>query len=216
MSDVVFPELPGLEWDLVKTPSFNTKVMTSVNGRELRASYQAVPKYEINMSFGFLRESKGRAELQQLEGFFLARRGSFDSFLLKMPDDNQFECRFVGDGSTTVFQLYKPMHTQQLPLSHSQATSRPVNPFMWNQSPRKDMWDAETSKPMWNRATAGVTKNGKLILSEPLEQGQSMLITGTYYYRCRFKDDEQQYTNFMYKLWHAKKVILIGSLGNKV
>ncbi|MDI9753647.1 DUF2460 domain-containing protein, partial [Acinetobacter baumannii] len=42
MSDVLFPELPGLEWHLTKTPMFNTKCMQSVNGRELRASYQAV------------------------------------------------------------------------------------------------------------------------------------------------------------------------------
>ena len=52
MSDVLFPELPGLEWDLSKKPIFNTKIMESVNGRELRASYQAVPKYEISLSFG--------------------------------------------------------------------------------------------------------------------------------------------------------------------
>ncbi|EPO9608287.1 TPA: DUF2460 domain-containing protein, partial [Acinetobacter baumannii] len=36
------------------------------------------------------------------------------------------------------------------------------------------------------------------------------------YYRCRFKDDTQQYVNFMHKLWKAGKVELIGSLGNKI
>ena len=106
MSDVLFPELPGLEWDLRKTPVFNTKIMQSINGRELRASFQAIPKYEISMSFAFLRESKGRQELQRLESFFLERRGSFDSFLFKMPEDHNFECTFVGDGATTTFQLY--------------------------------------------------------------------------------------------------------------
>ena len=90
MSDVLFPELPGLEWDLSKKPVFNTKIMESVNGRELRASYQAVPKYEISLSFAFLRESKGRNELQQLESFFIERRGAFDSFLFKMPDDSDY------------------------------------------------------------------------------------------------------------------------------
>ncbi|AOA58281.1 DUF2460 domain-containing protein [Acinetobacter larvae] len=216
MSDVLFPELPGLEWDLTKAPSFNTKIMTSINGRELRASYQAIPKYDITLSFGFLRESKGRTELQQLEGFFLERRGAFDSFLLKMPDDHQFDCTYIGDGYTSIFQLYKNMHTAQIPLSHSQSFSRPVNPLMWNKRPVKSMWDGNAQKPMWNKATAGVTKNGQVILSEPLEDGQTMSISGTYYYRCRFKDDEQQYTNFMYKLWKANKVQLVGSLGNKL
>ncbi|WP_171519326.1 DUF2460 domain-containing protein, partial [Acinetobacter proteolyticus] len=91
MSNELFPELPGLEWDLTKTPTFNTKIMTSVNGRELRASYQAVPKYEISMSYAFLRENKNRKEFQILESFFLARRGAFDSFLFKMPDDFEFD-----------------------------------------------------------------------------------------------------------------------------
>ncbi|MFX7792651.1 DUF2460 domain-containing protein, partial [Acinetobacter baumannii] len=99
MSDVLFPELPGLEWDLSKKPIFNTKIMESVNGRELRASYQAVPKYEISLSFGFLRESKGRNELQQLESFFLERRGEFDSFLFKMPEDCYYTCSYSSDGS---------------------------------------------------------------------------------------------------------------------
>lgn len=216
MSDELFPELPGLEWDLVKTPSFNTKIMQSVNGRELRASYQSVPKYEINMSFSFLRESKGRTEQQALEGFFLDRRGSFDSFLLKMPDDNQFDCTFTGGGTQTTFQLYKTMNGKRIPLSHSLASSRPANPLMWNVRSLKTMWDADDSKPMWNKATARIGKDGQLILTEPLEDGQAITVAGTYYYRCRFKDDEQQYTNFMSKLWKAQKVVLIGSLGNKV
>lgn len=216
MSDELFPELPGLEWDLTKAPSFNTKIMTSVNGRELRASYQSVPKYDITLSFGFLRESKGRDELQQLESFFLERRGAFDSFLLKMPDDYQFECTYIGDGSAAIYQLYKSMHTSLIPLSHSESKSQPVNPLMWNTKPVKSMWDSNVEKPMWNKATVGVTKDGQVLLSEPLEEGQSMTVTGTYYYRCRFKDDEQQYTNFMHKLWKTNKVQLIGSLGNKV
>ena len=132
MSDVLFPELPGLEWDLTKTPTFNTKIMTSVNGRELRASYQAVPKYEISISFAFLRESKGRNELQQLESFFLERRGAFDSFLLKMPEDNGFNCTFAGDGSATNFQLYKQMYTAQIPVSHT-AEYVTQDPPMWNE-----------------------------------------------------------------------------------
>lgn len=216
MSDEIFPELPGLEWELTKAPIFNTKIMTSVNGRELRASYQAVPKYEITMSFGFLRESRGRNELQQLESFFLARRGAFDSFLFKMPEDNEFECTFEGDGTTTIYQLHKNIYTVKIPVSHTQATNGRLDPIMWNQVPSKSMWDSDVSNSMWNQATAGITKDGQFILSEPLESGVEVKIKGTYYYRCRFADDEQQYTHFMSKLWKANKVEMVGSLGNKV
>ncbi|EMP1643176.1 TPA: DUF2460 domain-containing protein [Acinetobacter baumannii] len=213
MSDVLFPELPGLEWDLTKTPMFNTKIMQSVNGRELRASYQAVPKYQISMSFAFLRESKGRKELQQLEGFFLERRGSFDSFLFKMPEDNEFQCTFIGDGVQTSFQLYKQINTTQIPLQHTQA-EQSEDPLMWSENASKPMWSDPESQ-MW-LLQFGITTNGLLQMPIPLAAGESITISGTYYYRCRFADDEQQYTNFMSKLWKAGKVEMVGSLGNKV
>ncbi|RSE33375.1 DUF2460 domain-containing protein [Acinetobacter junii] len=217
MSNVLFPELPGLEWESTKTPIFNTKIMTSINGRELRASFQAVPKYEISLSYAFLRENKGRQELQQLEGFFLERRGAFDSFLYKMPDDNAFDCSYVGDGVTTSFQLYKKMYYSQLPLGNTQEqVLGSINPNMWNQATTKTMWATNTAKPMWNNASAQVTADGKLVLTEPVEDGIELNVKGTFYYRCRFKDDEQQYVNFMHKLWKAGKVELVGSLGNKI
>ncbi|MDC5278060.1 DUF2460 domain-containing protein [Acinetobacter baumannii] len=219
MSNVLFPELPGLEWDTSITPMFNTKIMTSINGRELRASFQAAPKYEISLSYAFLRENKGRTEFQQLQGFYLERRGAFDSFLYKMPDDNEFSCTFIGDGSATTFQLYKHMFTSQLPLGNTEEQiigEGEVDPNMWNQTPVKTMWNSNEEKPMWNTASAQVTSEGKYVLSEPLEQGIEIHIAGTFYYRCRFKDDTQQYVNFMHKLWKAGKVELIGSLGNKI
>ncbi|HAV3438217.1 DUF2460 domain-containing protein [Acinetobacter baumannii] len=213
MSDVLFPELPGLDWDLTKTPMFNTKIMQSVNGRELRASYQAVPKYQISMSFAFLRESKGRKELQQLEGFFLERRGSFDSFLFKMPEDHEFQCTFIGDGVQTSFQLYKQINTTQIPLQHTQA-EQSEDPLMWDVVASKPMW-SDPDDQMW-LLQFDITNNGLLQMPIPLAAGESITITGTYYYRCRFADDEQQYTNFMSKLWKAGKVEMVGSLGNKV
>lgn len=217
MSNVLFPELPGLEWDTSLTPMFNTKIMTSINGRELRASFQATPKYEISLSYAFLRENKGRKELQQLQGFYLERRGAFDSFLYKMPEDNEFNCTFVGDGATTAFQLYKDMYTSQLPLGNTQEQIiGEVDPNMWNQTPVKTMWNSNQEKPMWNTASAQITSDGKYILSQPIEEGVEVTVMGTFYYRCRFKDDTQQYVNFMHKLWKAGKVELIGSLGTKI
>ncbi|OTU28388.1 hypothetical protein CAT59_07460 [Acinetobacter pittii] len=217
MSNVLFPELPGLEWDTSITPMFNTKIMTSINGRELRASFQSAPKYEISLSYAFLRENKGRKELQQLQGFYLERRGAFDSFLYKMPEDNEFSCTFVGDGATTSFQLYKDMYTSQLPLGNTEEQIvGEVDPNMWNQTPVKNMWNSNQEKLMWNTASAQVTSDGKYILSQPIEEGVEVTVKGTFYYRCRFKDDTQQYVNFMHKLWKANKVELIGSLGNKI
>ncbi|VXA55428.1 hypothetical protein ACI8B_210218 [Acinetobacter proteolyticus] len=168
------------------------------------------------VAYAFLRENKNRKEFQILESFFLARRGAFDSFLFKMPDDFEFDCTYVGDGVTTTFQLYKQMHNLQLPIGNTKATSQPTNPLMWNANSSQLMWNANDQTLMWNNSSSQITADGKVVLSTPLGVGQMLNIKGIYYYRCRFKEDEQQYVNFMKKLWKASKVEFIGSLGNKI
>ena len=205
MSDVLFPDL-RIGYDLTRKPMFNTKIMTSVNGRELRASYQAVPKYEFSLTLPGLQERKG--ELQAIEDFFIARRGAFDSFLFKMPWDNEYECTFNGDGTTTSFQLYK----DQLPLGNTE-TFETEDPLMWDENLDTPMW-TDLEARMWDMQY-GVSKNGVLTLPVPLAAGDSVTVKGTFYYRCRFDDDGQAFTLFSYRLWKGE-VTLIGSLGNKV
>ena len=205
MSDVLFPDL-RIGYDLTRKPMFNTKIMTSVNGRELRASYQAVPKYEFSLTLPGLQERKG--ELQAIEDFFVARRGAFDSFLFKMPWDNEYECTFNGDGTTTSFQLYK----DQLPLGNTEIFET-EDPLMWDEDLDRPMW-TDLEARMWDMQY-GVSKNGVLTLPVPLAAGDSVTVKGTFYYRCRFDDDGQAFTLFSYRLWKGE-VTLIGSLGNKV
>ena len=76
------------------------------------------------------------------------------------------------------------------------------------------MW-SDKDQEMWD-LQYGISKNGRVEMPVPLANGETLVVTGTYYSRGRLKDDEQQYTNFMHKLWKAGKVQMIGSLGNKV
>lgn len=205
MSDVLFPDL-RIGYDLTRKPMFNTKIMTSVNGRELRASYQAVPKYEFSLTLPGLQERKG--ELQAIEDFFIARRGAFDSFLFKMPWDNEYECTFVGDGQTNTFQLHK----NGLPLGNTDVFIAD-DPLMWDEDLDQPMW-TDLNTRMWEMQY-GISKNGLLTLPVPLAEGDALNVKGTFYYRCRFADDGQAFTLFSYRLWKGE-VTLIGSLGNKV
>lgn len=205
MSDVLFPDLI-VGYDLKRKPMFNTKIMTSVNGRELRASYQAVPKYEFSLSLPGLQERKG--ELQKIEDFFIARRGAFDSFLFKMPFDNEYECTFVGNGQTNTFQLHK----NGLPLGNTDIFVAD-DPLMWDEDLDQPMW-TDLNTRMWEMQY-GISKNGLLTLPVPLAEGDTLKVKGTFYYRCRFADDDQSFTLFSYRLWKGD-VTLIGSLGNKV
>ena len=208
MSDVLFPNI-RIGYDLKRKPVFSTKIMTSVNGRELRASYQAVPKYEFSLSLPGLQERKG--ELQAIEDFFIARRGSFDSFLFKMPFDHEYDCTFVGNGNTSAFQLYKGSDFQ-IPVSHTDEMAT-EDPLMWAEQSTVSMW-TDPIEQMWE-LQYGVSKNGMLLLPIPLAEGETLNVKGNFYYRCRFADDDQSFTLFSYRLWKGE-ITLIGSLGNKV
>ena len=209
MSDLLFPDL-CIGYDFVKKPMFNTKIMTSVSGRELRASYQAVPKYEISLSLPILRESK--KEIQKIEDFFIDRRGAFDSFLFKMPWDNEYDCTFVGDGQTDTFQLYKKSGEGVIPLGNTEIFET-EDPLMWDEDLDRPMWN-DLNTRMW-AMQYGISKNGLLTMPVPLATGDTLKVKGTFYYRCRFADDGQAFTLFSYRLWKGE-VTLIGSLGNKV
>ena len=209
MSDVLFPEL-RIGYDLTRKPMFNTKIMTSVNSRELRASYQAVPKYEFSLNLPGLQERKG--ELQAIEDFFIARRGAFDSFLFKMPWDNEYDCTFIGDGTKTSFQLYKG----QLPLGNTQSqVAMDLDPTFWNEDDNQQFWSDNDDELFWDDTKITVSKIGIVQASKPLKAGHKFSVKGTFYYRCRFADDSQAFTLFSYRLWKGE-VTLIGSLGNKV
>lgn len=241
MSDVLFPEI-CIGYDFVRKPVFSTNIMTSVSGRELRARHYAVPRYEFSLQIPVLRESK--KELQKIENFFLDRFGSFDSFLFKAPFDNDFTCEFVGDGVTTTFQLYKQTGEQKIPITNIEAFSNVEMDkikLMWNADSQKRMWrggspekwndDAQTKMwsdnvqvlvwddknqvLMWSNDVYSVTSDGFLITSKPLGVGEKIRLSGTFYYRCRFAEDSQEFTLFSYRLWRGQ-INLVGSFGNKI
>ena len=84
------------------------------------------------------------------------------------------------------------------------------------------MWGSDSGQHMWTDPDArmwtmqySVSKTGVLTLPVPLAAGDSVTAKGTFYYRCRFADDNQAFTLFSYRLWKGE-VTLIGSLGNKI
>lgn len=218
MSNEVFPiDLPGLLWNISKAPQYNTKIMRSVNGRELRASFQAIPTYTFELAFEFLRQTNGRIECDIMQAFFHARRGSFDSFLFAYPGDNQVVNQHVGvgDGVTTSFQLVRSLNGLIEPVSNVLIAANNVG--MWSNSNSKLMWKADTSKRMWFAPNSyTISAAGLMTFSSPPESGVAITWTGTFYYRCRFSKDSIEFNQFVANFWEAKKIELIGSLGNKI
>ena len=121
MSNVQFPDLRGLAWEYTLSPTFSTGVQQATSGREVRAAYWSGPLWKLSLTYEFLHDdaqhvdANGYSQLQQLIGFFLARQGSFDSFLIDLaqltrkPLDSSVNGQpiGIGDGSTTSFQLVR-------------------------------------------------------------------------------------------------------------
>src|SRR5437879_4486020 len=111
MSSSVFPtriELPGLAYDVVRTPVWSgSEVHQSVSGKETAIAYQANPRWEWTLKFEFLRQA--RSEFSLLAGFFNRMKGPFDTFLFTDEDDHTITAQVIGVGDSvqTDFQLLR-------------------------------------------------------------------------------------------------------------
>src|SRR5690349_10875261 len=121
MSNTLFPKIKGLAWNVVKTPTFSTEMQESLAGREVRLQNFQNPIWEYTLTYDYLlndprvRDENEQTPLETLVGFFLARGGQFDDFLLNESDltgrleDSVYSGQpiGVGDGTTKSFQIVR-------------------------------------------------------------------------------------------------------------
>jgi uncharacterized protein (TIGR02217 family) len=121
MSNLLFPKIRGLGWTITKNPTFSTEIQSSLAGREVRVQNFQNPIWEFTLAYEYLlndprsRDENEQTPLEMLVGFFLARGGQFDDFLLNESDltqrqeDSVFSGQPIGagDGVTVNFQLVR-------------------------------------------------------------------------------------------------------------
>lgn len=203
MGNSVYPVLPGRTWNTTMRPIFNTKVMTSVSMNEFRASFTATPIYQMKLSYDVLRDGTqaGQAydEWRPLIGFFMARRGRFDSFLYEHPNDYEAVAQEFGegDGITANFNL-----------------ARTLGGFTERVANVNELGEVRVDGSPTTAFTISAT--GTLTFDTPPDDGAVLDWDGTYYYRCRFVNDEQEFNQFMSQLWDARSVEMLGCLGTKL
>ena len=194
MSNALFPTFKGLQWDVVKMPTWSTIIQRSASGRELRAALFSFPLWEFHLSFSWLPDrGAGVTDLKNLMGFFNQRNGSFDTFLYKDPTDNNISAQALGagDGSTTQFQLVRTYGGFAEPI---------YNPELSSPAPQIFLNGVLQS--------SGYSINSTGLITFTSAQGNGVAVTGTFtfYYRVRFKDDTAEFNNFMYQLWELKQL----------
>jgi uncharacterized protein (TIGR02217 family) len=207
MSNTQFPDLRGLAWEYTLTPMFSTGIQQATSGREVRAAFWSAPLWKLSLTYEFLHDdahhvdANGYSELQQLVGFFLARQGSFDSFLVDLaqltrkPLDSTVSGQPIGtgDGSTTSFQLVRNIGGYLEKIQNPAGQSATV-------------YVAGVRK---TQGTDYTIANGIVSFAVPPAGGAAITADFQWLWRARFAQDELAFGNFMYLLWEAKTVELI-------
>src|SRR5260370_10059615 len=117
MSNLLFPKIKGLGWDVVVNPTFSTDIQQSLAGREVRIQNFQNPLWAFTLHYEYLlndarlRDDTEQTPLETLIGFWIARGGQFDDFLLNLTDltgrleDSVYSGQPIGtgNGSTTAF-----------------------------------------------------------------------------------------------------------------
>lgn len=204
MSNAIFPSLIGLAWNVTKRPEFNTKVHRSVSGMEARAALMAYPLWTFQLSYEVLRDGGLGSDYDQLVGFFVARNGSFDSFLYIDPTDSSVidQQIGIGDGVTTKFQLLRGIGA----ISIFQEPINNVN----------SLTNVKDNGTVVSSSNYTINSSGLVTFNTAPASGHVITWTGTYYYRCRFAQDIADFNLMITNLWELKKLEFVGSTMNKV
>lgn len=197
MSDAIFPILPGLAPEIRMMPTFRTRTQSSVSGVEQRVALMASPLWDITLDYNVLRQGYGETELAQVMGFFLARQGSFDSFLLEHPDPNfssvSAQSFGTGDGSTTQFQLVRSIGGYSEPVKNVNGA-----PAIYKSGVLQTVTTHYT-----------ISSTGLVTFTSPPAASAALTWTGSYYWRVRFADDKADYKRMMQGLWEQGQIKLV-------
>src|SRR6266403_4136453 len=201
MSTQVLPSLPGLTYDVVRTPMWGNTVEQFVSGKELRINNGwTYPRYQWDLLFTLLRSNATNHELQTLMGFYNARNGSYDSFLYTDPDDSSVIGQSIatGDGATLTFQLVRTFGGYVEPVF----APNTVTTVYVDGIDQVGHWSVSN----WGSSTPGIlTFAGGYAPTS----GKAITADFTYYFPVRFKDDNVPFNNFMKQLWECQKISLM-------
>ncbi|HUC63438.1 MAG TPA: DUF2460 domain-containing protein [Alphaproteobacteria bacterium] len=195
MSNAIFPTLPGLAWNVVRSPIWSTRVQTTVSGKETRTADWVTPLWQWELQYELLRDD-ATDELRTLMGFYLQRQGSYDDFLFQDPDDNSVAGAVVdssADGSTTAFQLLRSLGGYPEPMTAIDAVSAV---YLNGTAQATSGWSVDLSTGILTFATAPAS-------------GSAITADFTYYFRVRFKEDEADFEKFAQALWGLKTIHLM-------
>lgn len=208
----IFPTLPPLTWSVHKKPLMSSRATKAITGRGNQLACAIYPRWAFTLSYGngnsWLREQTqnitpwaplaGFTELEQLTGLFLACLGSYGEFYYNDPDDNSRLSQAVGtgDGSTKSFPLFVSWGNGPFTPSFTMPIGgiNVINTVYFNGTPQSS-----------SLYTVDATNTEIVFGTAP---GSGVVVTAdfSFYFRCRFLEDQLQLSQWEKNLWDVKEV----------
>lgn len=191
----VFPLMVGQQFLQLKTPVWSTDIKTSVSGRERRRALWSYPIWKFKVGYDVLRDQAqypAAPDIQRLIAFFNAHNGAYQEFLYNDRTDNMVtnQALGLGDGVKASFQL-----TRTITVGGISATE-PV--FAVNGAPTVTVDGVATA------VTVGA--RGLITFASPPGAGAVLRWSGSFFFVCRFSDDQLDIEQMMSGLWSSSGI----------
>jgi uncharacterized protein (TIGR02217 family) len=202
-----YPTLLGLTYSVIKRPIWSTGVSQHASGREMRIGHFSEPLYEFELIYEFLMDQPPQAptsyDLKNLLGFYNLVHGGFTPFLFKDPDDYTVTAQALGttDGVLTNWDLVRTYgYGTNVSTDHIGYVDLTATFHAYLNTVLVDPADYDVSQT--------VPGTQQIRFHTPPTTGQALTVTMTYFYYCRFLDDQMDFEKFLDRIWQLKRVVL--------
>jgi uncharacterized protein (TIGR02217 family) len=210
VSSLIFPQVAGISGlEVNRNYVWKTSVQGAVSGKDTALALRQYTLVHYELVVNLLRHNQTPSELLQVQGIYNAMKGRGDTFLYNDPEFNtitagnaaQYGVFGVGDGTTLVFQLLATFQNAGGPGAPEMIQNG--NPANWSGAV---LYDNGTPISSANYAIGptGIVTFGA---GHAPAAGHTLTWSGSWYYRCRFDEDEVVWSKFMtVGLWNVKKL----------
>ncbi len=207
---LMFPQLRGLTLEYTVRPTFDTIVQKAADRSTTRLQIDPYPLWEYDLTFGFVSNDTrynlpnnhtnptNKTDYEQIVGLFLACGGQRDTFLFDLaqltlrPNDSSVTNVQIGtgDGTTTAFQLVRPLG------GFLDLVDNPI------ESSIKVVAGASA-------ATVSSVAAGMVTLAAAPAAGAAVRASFKWLHRLRFVNDQEEFQAMWFNLYQRDKLKLI-------
>jgi hypothetical protein len=193
----IFPaNISGLTFSGARRKGWGTQLQESLTTKFTSIGLQKFPIVYWELSYELVRDDISPSELRSLLGLTNAQQGRAGRFLYADPLFNTvaLEPFGTGNGTTTAFQLVATFQNPGGP-------GRPEIIQNLNGTPQIFDHGSLVSSGAYSIGVTGI-----VTFTTPPTNGHALTWSGSFYYRCKFVADTQDFEMLMKQWWTAKSI----------